>query len=591
MNKTRILPSLFILFATLPLHAAVQLSSDLKSTADAVKRWAETDFQAQTCLSRMASDFYTPLHTYLYTGAPHPRYSAQQLTGLDPSDPQNSLVTLFEARQTLRDRFRKMTIENKFRSRSEYLDCAIEVRNAMRTIRSWEEQFSLYWAKKNGKAEDRKNPTDLSRYELGWPQWMVHPKYRAEFKGIPSLQDGDLLLSRGDSFTSAVISRIGAVDNQFSHIAMVYVDDGTIMGKKGKKYVIESVLNAGLTIIPLEEYLTHRKARWAIFRFKRVKGETTTPEAQILKIAGRYLATKAKTGKVCYNFTMDMHDPDCMFCSQAVAQAIDYACNYKGVTCEQFPAYRNPALFSFPLSYTRFQPGQNPLMHLLNMTVLETFSPSDVEVDPRLDFVAEFRNLGFTEQARMYDMIFTKMFQWMETGRYTFADSKVILTFTKIGDQFVKELGKMPSNTPESFTQGSLLLYFLVEYLGPGERWANILEGLDQGRLEAGVKDLGRRGILPPEKVQYVLENKERIMKRVADHVGFKTHIERLAKAYETAFGQPIPEFDMEKAMEMVRLEDCERVHHRKGPLFHDLFAVKFDDVPADQRCPMVPFK
>lgn len=591
MNIVRALSFVLILVTPLAKTFAkpIQLTTDLKTTAQAIKTWTDNDFKAETCAMRTASDFYTPLATYLYTGKAQTRYSKEQLTGLSATESQDTLTTLFEARQNLRDRFRKMTIENKFRSRDEFLNCANEVRVAMRTIRSWEEQFALYWAKQNGKAQDKLADTDLSRYALGWPQWMAHPKYKAQFKGLESLQDGDLLLSRGDSFTSAVISRIGAVDNQFSHIAMVYVDDGTIMGQRNKKYVIESVLNAGLKIIPLEEYMSHHKARWAIFRYKNVTGKNSSPEKEILRRASRYLAEKAKTGKVCYNFTMDMHDPECMFCSQAISQAIDHACSSEGISCESFPAYRNPSLFSFPLAYTRFQPEQNPLMRLLNMTVSETFSPADVEVDPRLDFVAEFRNLGYIEQARMYDMIFTKMFQWMETGRYNFADSAVVLTFTKIGDEFVKEMGRMPANTPEAFTQGSLLLFFLVEYLGPGERWGNILEGLDNGRVEAGVKELTSRGLLTPEKARYVLENKDRVIARVARHVGFKAHIERLAKAYERRFGQPIPEYDMDKAMELIRVEDCGRVQRSESPLFHDLFAVQFDGAPS-LRCPMAPF-
>ncbi len=589
--KMRLISTIvFSLFSHLAMAEPVALTSDLKSTAVAVKKWVEKDFQAQSCTQSMASDFYEPLYAYLYTGQAKPRYAKAQLTGLDANDSNNSLSILFEARQLLRDKFRRMVVDGQFNSREEFLSCANHTRVAMRSIRSWEEQFALYWAKQNGKTVDKKPKEDLSRYDLQWPTWMVHPNYRSSFKGLASIQNGDFLLSRGDSFTSAVISRIGAVDNQFSHIAVVYEDDGSLMGHKGKKYVLESVLNAGLQILPLEEYMTHTKSRWAIFRLKNVKNENASSEKDVLRIATSWLANKAKNEKVCYNFTMDMHDSKCMFCSQAASQSMEHACQTTGIRCETFPSYQNPNMPKFPLVYTTYKPDQNPLMHLLNMTVSETFAPADVEVDPRLDMVAEYRNLAFTEIARTYDMIFTKMFQWMESGKYTFADSAVILAFTKIGDEFVKQTGKMPDNTPEGFTQGSLLLYFMVEHLGPGAQWAEMLENLDHGRIEKGLETLVQSHVLTAEKAKEILQNKDAIAKRIARHVGFKAHLQRLAERYEKVVGQPLPEYDMDQALEMIRIEDCRRLQNKEQTLFHDLFAVKFTGPEVD-RCPMQPFK
>lgn len=587
------LKGLFLGLLLLPLSgfaSPIQLTSDLKSTALAVKKWVENDFRAETCDAAMAENFYEPLYEYLYTGRLEPRYKKEQLTGLNPNEKDNALSILFEARQNLRDKFRAMIIKGQFNSREEFLTCANHVRVGMRTIRSWEEQFALYWAKQNGQAVDKKDKTDFSRYDLRWPTWMVHSKYQKDFKGLESIEAGDLLLSRGEAFTSAVISRIGTVDNQFSHVAMVYEDDGTLMGQKGKKYVVESVFNPGLQIIPLEEYMQHTKARWAIFRLQNVKNDGATEAKKIAVEASKWLAQKAKNENICYNFTMDMYDEKCMFCSQSVALAIQQVCTQQDMKCETFPSYQNPSMFSFPLAYTSYRPDQNPLMHMLNMTVNETFAPADVEVDPRLDFVAEYRNLGFIESARMYDMIFTKMFQWMETGEYKFADSAVILAFTKIGDEFVKQTGRMPDNTPESFTQGSLFLYFLVEHLGPGAEWANILERLDQGRVEQGVEALVKNKVLTEAKAQEILKNKDRVAKRVARHVGFKAHLTRLADRYEKLMGQPLPEYDMGQALEAIRVNDCQRVQNGEEPLFHDLFSVKFDG-PEQGRCSAKPIK
>src|SRR6202012_2984908 len=105
------------------------------------------------------------------------------------------------------------------------------------------------------------------------------------------------------------------------------------------------------------------------FRLKNMKNDGATAESAVMKEASRWIAEKAKNGKVCYNFTMDMQDKNCMFCSQAVALPIDHAWISSGIRCEHFPQYQNHTLFPFPLAYTSYHPGQHPVMRMLNMSV------------------------------------------------------------------------------------------------------------------------------------------------------------------------------------------------------------------------------
>ncbi|MGE3759101.1 MAG: hypothetical protein AB7H97_15165 [Pseudobdellovibrionaceae bacterium] len=553
----------------------VQFAGDLKSTSQNIKTWIQNEFGVSTCGS-LAKDFYSPLYTHLFTGTPQARFSEAQLTGLDAKDPKNSLVTLFEARMLLRDKFLRMTAEEQFANRQEFQSCANQVRAAMRTIRSWEEQFSLYWAKKNNQTAEVKNKEDLSRYDLKWPTWMVHPDWRGKFKGIESIQAGDILLSRGDAFTSAVISRIGSVDNQFSHLAMVTEENG-------RKYVLESELNGGLQMVTLESYLSVTKSRWVILRMKNIGSGDSTPASQVAKLAAAWLADQARPGvtdprkKIPYNFGMDMLDRTQMFCSQAISFAIEAACSMPGIRCNSVNKYVNPKILPFPLSYTSFNLDQNPLIKMLQIKVTETFAPADVEEEPSLELIAEYKNLAQIEEARMFDMILTKMFLWMEKEGYTFADSAVIIGASEVADVIVKKMGKMPENQPKSFTQGSIILYFLMMHTGPGSQLADLVNQINYKLLGEKLGQLVKSGALTKAQADEITKKAPAVAERLSRHVGFVTHLKRFSIAYEKHFKQPFSEYDMDLALEEIRVEDCARVQSGQPALFHDIFGKKFD--------------
>ena len=53
-------------------------------------------------------------------------------------------------------------------------------------------------------------------------------------------------MMRGMHHNSAAIARIGDVDSQFSHLAIVHTDDG------GKQWVVEALIEEGSVIHSLE---------------------------------------------------------------------------------------------------------------------------------------------------------------------------------------------------------------------------------------------------------------------------------------------------------------------------------------------------
>src|SRR5690606_12579487 len=75
------------------------------------------------------------------------------------------------------------------------------------------------------------------------------------------LHSGDILVSRGGAPVSALISRGSDFPGNFSHVALVYVDE-----KTNQIYTVESHIEFGARVFTIEEYLADKKYRVMILR-------------------------------------------------------------------------------------------------------------------------------------------------------------------------------------------------------------------------------------------------------------------------------------------------------------------------------------
>lgn len=567
MKKGKYLNSafLFLLAFAVPTSAQVwDIPSNLKQASVEFFKLAD-QLKPKTC-SEMIPQIYKqlyelPLVSKASGGAEYNFYFGAHP---DSSDVLDSLSTIFSARVKLQERFRQDIADKAFKNRAELEDCATNVRIAMRTLRTWEDLWGLWYLYKDRKIdyaeETSQTPPSFTQSQ---PYLKVNPKYASQgwdFK--KSLRSGDLLLSRGTTFTGSVISRIGAIDNQFSHLAMVYIDETGHINyfdeqqkklvqntQKGRKFVVESVLNNGLQIIPLDGYLKHDYARIAAYRYGDSMSADSFAETQSAKIAARaaeLMAQKAATGKVCYNFTMDMayqypNDSECpekLFCSQSIAVGLKLACEEFDCTAiDKYSDKDNP--YAFPLFLTKFNVDSNPVAQLLGLQVEKTFAPADVEIDPRIELMAEWTDYHRIPEARRWDMALTKMFQWMEVGGYSLKQNEAFKSLASIGDQLVKRMGKMPSNTPRGFIEATLMVGYLLEWTGPGEQVGGlvasaftqdqIVDQLLQKMIQLLDDGTGMTLDLASVKRQYAQEIKDifPLIETAMNHVGFKSRIER----------------------------------------------------------------
>jgi hypothetical protein len=334
-------------------------------------------FNPQTCVK-----FVNNVTDYLYyLPADHfiPKTSSEQ-ENLRKFGPE-VLDTIFQIRVALHEKLQQ------FDSRSELnKDCATKAREGFQYAR-FSEEYLLDWLYAQKVYNFQAAPILAHQKPSTW----TNPK----FEGF-ELQAGDVMIIRGKSYVSAMIARIADEEGNFSHLAVVGED------KAGKKYVVEALIQYGTIVTPLEKWRQSPDARVALFRH---------PDQALAKKASRIVYDFAQgaldKGKgIRYDFSMNDDDYSTMFCSEVVKMAYDKASNGQLI----MPKFRS--------TVTKFKDNAYP--RSLGVTKTSLFAPYDVEVDPRFDFVAEYRHMPYLRQVRMQDAVLQSVYGWMINKGYNF---------------------------------------------------------------------------------------------------------------------------------------------------------------------------
>ncbi|MBX2945790.1 MAG: hypothetical protein KF725_08140 [Cyclobacteriaceae bacterium] len=187
----------------------------------------------------------------------------------------------------------------------------------------------------------------------------------ATLQGI-TVHSGDLFVSRGGAEVSAFISRGNDYPGNFSHVALLHVDE------TGKASFIEAHIEKGVAIATAEEYLGDKKLRFMVLR----------PRADLPQLINNPMLPHhvAKTAldetnrrHIPYDFKMDFYDSSAMFCSEVGSFA-----------------YQKHGLKLWRAESTISSPGTAKWLNTFGVENFVTQMPSDLEYDPQLSIVAEW---------------------------------------------------------------------------------------------------------------------------------------------------------------------------------------------------------
>ena len=235
------------------------------------------------------------------------------------------------------------------------------------------------------------------------------------------LHSGDILVSRGGAPTSALIARGSDYPGNFSHIAFVYVDPAT---KKAK--IVEAHIEIGVVASTVEQYLADKKLRVMLLRpradLPQIKKDPMLPHK-----AAEYAYKRATEGHVAYDFPMDYKDHSKLFCSEVASEAYErFGVNlWAGISHISSPGLRR-WLAAFGVKH------------------FETQEPSDLEYDPQLRVVAEWREPATLKKDRIDNAVTEVMLEGAEKGDnidyqwYLLPLSRIVKGYSMLLNQFGK---------------------------------------------------------------------------------------------------------------------------------------------------------
>jgi hypothetical protein len=212
-----------------------------------------------------------------------------------------------------------------------------------------------------------------------------------EVEGV-RVHSGDILLSRGGAPTSALIARGNDFPGSFSHAALVHV------APTGEATVIEALIERGAVLSTAEEYLEAKKLRILLLRlrpdFPALERDPLAPHK-----AASAMLDWVRERRVDYDFAMDWRDPQKFFCSEV-----------------PYHAYRAAGIDLWAVKSDMSEPGLVRWLAALGVRHFTTLVPSDLEYDPRLGAVAEWRDISLLRQHRLDDVTIDVLLEGADEG-------------------------------------------------------------------------------------------------------------------------------------------------------------------------------
>lgn len=246
------------------------------------------------------------------------------------------------------------------------------------------------------------------------------------------IHSGDVLLSRGGAPTSALIARGNDFPNTFSHAALVYVD-----GESGAGTVIESLIETGSALSTVEEYLESKKHRILVLRL-RPDHPALADDPLLPHRAAEAMVARFNEEHIPYDFAMEWDDTSAMFCSEIV-----------------FHAFRESGVTLWALRSSMSSPGLMRWLAAMGVREFTSLVPSDIEYDPQLRAVVEWRDVPALMDFRLDNAIIDALLEEAERGAelsyawYALPLARV-LKFFSVGQALVGGLPKIPQGMSAS---------------------------------------------------------------------------------------------------------------------------------------------
>jgi hypothetical protein len=245
----------------------------------------------------------------------------------------------------------------------------------------------------------------------------------AEILGV-KVHSGDILVSRGGAPTSALIARGNDYPGNFSHIALVHIDEKTKLIS-----IIESHIERGVTVSSLDEYLNDKKLRIMVLR---LRADLISDNPMLPHLAAEYSLSEAKRKHIPYDFEMNIAESEKQFCSEVASSA-----------------YKKFGITLWTGLSTISSRGTRNWLSAFGVKYFETQEPSDLEYDPQVSVVAEWRDPETLYKDHLDNAVTDVMLEEADSGKalsfdwYLLPIGRMMKFYSVILNMFGKE-GPIP---------------------------------------------------------------------------------------------------------------------------------------------------
>lgn len=222
------------------------------------------------------------------------------------------------------------------------------------------------------------------------------PFHLSDTKNKFAFKSGDILITKGVSFTSSTISEVVAKRGLFSHMVFVYVDEVT-----QKVFTMESYIGYGVKIFPIEEALKNENARILVLRAK---------DQVLAKTAASYMfdrikKSEAKGERIPYDYALDFSDNKKLSCEEIAYDAFKIASLGKMI---------------IPENLSRVDLRDKKFLKSIGVKEGALMMPVDLEIDSRFEMILDWTDYRIIRDSIRKDAVMGEIFHWMNEYEYRF---------------------------------------------------------------------------------------------------------------------------------------------------------------------------
>ncbi len=221
-----------------------------------------------------------------------------------------------------------------------------------------------------------------------YPYHLAIEKDKFEFKS------GDIIISKGVSFTSSTISSVTNPTAVFSHIILVHVD---LVTKKVE--TMESYIGMGVKIFSVEEALKNENARILVLRLK----DQTLAQAAADYMYKRIKKSEADESPIPYDYDLDFRDNSKLSCEEIAYDSLK-------------TTSRNNFIIPEIPSRVEFKDGE--FIKKIGLKSGDIMFPGDMEVDSRFNIVLDWTDFKVIRDNNRKDAVSSEIFRWMNVYDY-----------------------------------------------------------------------------------------------------------------------------------------------------------------------------